>query len=303
MVTRPFTNETRTRSKEWGVSPPHWYWTSALPRSLQLAYPLSFLGAWLDRRARPWLAVALAYVGIYSLLPHKELRFLFPALPLFTLCAAAGAQVLANRARKLGPWARRGAAACVVGVLTASILFTGLTAACSFQNYPGGEALVRLNDRLLTDPRWGPAAPVRVHIGNDAAISGVSRFLQLDESWISYSKVQSVGGGGPVVRWSDTVTCASAERGRCLFNSRGHVSKQLAAAPRACPTQEEGLSPEQLAAYGFDYLLSGWANVPGCRVIDQVHGFDRVKLDTGAAWPIRVQTAPKIWIHRCEWPA
>ena len=81
------------------------------------------------------------------------------------------------------------------------------------------------------------------------------------------------------------------------------MNKPLSAASLAGPKQEEGLSPEQLANYGFDYLLSGWANVPGCRVIDQVHGFDRVKLDTGAAWPIRVQTAPKIWIHRCERPA
>ena len=45
------------------------------------------------RLKRVWyyaLAPALAYVCLYSFLPHKELRFIFPALPLLTLAAAVG---------------------------------------------------------------------------------------------------------------------------------------------------------------------------------------------------------------------
>ena len=123
-------NTVENRSAEWGTSPGHWYLTSALPRSLLLAYPLSFVvrdvdpsspvvprgkktktknkkmlppppsltlrppphlfhyqGAVLERRARPVFVCASFFVATYSLLPHKELRFIFPALPLFNACA------------------------------------------------------------------------------------------------------------------------------------------------------------------------------------------------------------------------
>ena len=130
-------NTVENRSAEWGTSPGHWYLTSALPRSLLLAYPLSFVvskhpplretppslpkktktkkpknqktkkiapspsvahpsspphlfhyqGAVLEPRARPVFVCASFFVATYSLLPHKELRFIFPALPLFNACA------------------------------------------------------------------------------------------------------------------------------------------------------------------------------------------------------------------------
>ena len=62
------------RSAEWGVMPWHWYWTSALPRSLMAGLPLAGLGACLERRARPLVAVAALYTMLYSALPHKEVH-------------------------------------------------------------------------------------------------------------------------------------------------------------------------------------------------------------------------------------
>ena len=82
-------NVAENKSSAWGVSPWHWYLlTSALPRALLLAYPLAFLGATVEPRSRPLARAAATFVGLYSFLPHKELRFIFPAVPLMNACAA-----------------------------------------------------------------------------------------------------------------------------------------------------------------------------------------------------------------------
>ena len=44
----------------------------------------------------------LFYVGLYSLLPHKEVRFLFPVFPLITILAAKGAENLMSNWKRLG---------------------------------------------------------------------------------------------------------------------------------------------------------------------------------------------------------
>ena len=60
------------RSGEWGVMPFHWYFTSALPRALLGAYPLMGLGFVLEPRMRPHVMLTVAYIVLYSFLPHKE---------------------------------------------------------------------------------------------------------------------------------------------------------------------------------------------------------------------------------------
>ena len=62
------------RSSEWGTQPMHWYFTSALPRSLLAGLPLGLLGCWMDRRLWTFLGTTLSYVALYSALPHKEVR-------------------------------------------------------------------------------------------------------------------------------------------------------------------------------------------------------------------------------------
>ena len=52
----------------------HWYFTSALPRSLLGAFLLLPLGLWLEPRVRLLSGVALLYIALYSFLPHKEAR-------------------------------------------------------------------------------------------------------------------------------------------------------------------------------------------------------------------------------------
>jgi hypothetical protein len=69
--------------------PWHWYGWSAF-RWLGPVYPLLILAAWRDRRARLALAIALCAVGIFSLSPLKELRYLQICIPFLALAAALG---------------------------------------------------------------------------------------------------------------------------------------------------------------------------------------------------------------------
>ncbi|KAK9796298.1 hypothetical protein WJX73_008235 [Symbiochloris irregularis] len=71
-------NSVLNRSSEWGVQPFHWYWTSALPRAMLGGLPLACAGLWQERRLLGPVGVAVIYVCLYSWLPHKEVRFLFP---------------------------------------------------------------------------------------------------------------------------------------------------------------------------------------------------------------------------------
>lgn len=105
-------NTYENKSHEWGVSrtpihpqqkpannlvsflhfiqtlPFHWYFTSALPKSLTVAYLLAPISVVLDRRMARFAVPVVLFLALYSWLPHKELRFVFYALPIFNLMAA-----------------------------------------------------------------------------------------------------------------------------------------------------------------------------------------------------------------------
>jgi len=68
--------------------PFHWYFSSALPKALTAAYLLAPLGLFVDPRTRVYGLPVFLFVTLYSFLPHKELRFVFYALPIFNLMAA-----------------------------------------------------------------------------------------------------------------------------------------------------------------------------------------------------------------------
>ena len=93
-----FFNTVENRSSEWGTAPWHWYWTSALPKVLMGEAVLVVCGLflrpvgkkWIDQRVSSIAILVFAYIGLYSFLPHKELRFLFPILPGLAILAATG---------------------------------------------------------------------------------------------------------------------------------------------------------------------------------------------------------------------
>ncbi len=159
-----FNNPVEDRSAAWGTSPPLWYATSALPRALGFALPLSVVGALLEGECRPWFVSALASVVLFSFIPHKELRFVFPALPLLNLCAAVACERL---------WRNRILRVAVLGVVAATAAATLIIfAPASRNNYPGGVALRLLHD----DYGYALPGPVRVHLDDLACTTGASRF-------------------------------------------------------------------------------------------------------------------------------
>ncbi len=118
-------NAVQNRSSEWGTSPWHWYATSALPRAMLawlcfvpfgvLALPgwrsqshalvqlgsagpcgrgrcsaLAPLTSFFTSSWSEFALPAVLFVVLYSALPHKETRFLFPALPLLFATSAVG---------------------------------------------------------------------------------------------------------------------------------------------------------------------------------------------------------------------
>ena len=91
-------NTVENRSSEWGTSPWHWYFTSALPRILMGEVLLVLCGLFMrpvgkqfiDSRLTSIAALVLSFTALYSCLPHKELRFLFPIMPGLAVLAAVG---------------------------------------------------------------------------------------------------------------------------------------------------------------------------------------------------------------------
>ena len=247
-----FNDPASGRSSAWGTSPAHWYFTSALPRALLGALPLVPLGLALEPRVRWPGALALLYVSLYSGLPHKELRFLLPVVPLFNLCAACGGARLLGGATSGGggggggplrglaaKLARRAPALALAGLLAVSAAGSAVMLRASALNYPGGYAFEQLHAAGLP--------PGSVHVGNLAATTGVSRFGERrGEGW-SYSK-------------------------------------------------EEGLAPDELAARGFDYLVTELEGLPGYEAVGApAWGFTGLRVGLPG---LTFRTAPMVHVLR-----
>jgi len=134
-------------SSNWGTSPWHYYFTSALPRLLlnPLALPLVGLALYLPATApaaRRLVQPSLAFIAVYSLQPHKEARFIFYVVPPLTAAAALSADYIATRRRKSLVYAL-GTAALAVSVFASLAASAGMLLLSSL-NYPGGDALMQL---------------------------------------------------------------------------------------------------------------------------------------------------------------
>uniref|UniRef100_A0A803M4M0 Mannosyltransferase n=1 Tax=Chenopodium quinoa TaxID=63459 RepID=A0A803M4M0_CHEQI len=255
-------NSVLNRSSEWGVSSIHWYFTSALPRSLLAAYPLVLLGLLLDRRILPFLLPVLSFVILYSKLPHKELRFVISSIPVFNMTAAISASRIYNN-RKKSFW--RLIYIGMLGLFLISLGCTILFFMASYHNYPSGYALRKLHEkdliayiqlftvggerRILVKEGGGHlnhTGEISVHIDTYSAMNGITRFCESGHPW-RYSK-------------------------------------------------EENLASQDYYHRNFTYLLNERSHIDGYQCLFAVHGFSKVNLQKSVP-PVVLAKEPKVYAH------
>ncbi|KAF2750837.1 glycosyltransferase family 22 protein [Sporormia fimetaria CBS 119925] len=180
-------NTLHGNSSLWGTSPWHWYFTSALPRLLLnplsiLLLPLSLLHPTLRVKTAPLLLPSLAFITLYSALPHKESRFIIYIIPALTAVSATSFSYI---------WTRRGKSLIyavlsilLVGSILTTFLISSIGLALSSLNYPGGEAISALQRHLSQPPSLQVSEkshtttkPITVHFDNLACQTGITHFL------------------------------------------------------------------------------------------------------------------------------
>ncbi|CAH1266236.1 ALG12 [Branchiostoma lanceolatum] len=178
------------KSSNWGTEPFLWYFYSAIPRALAASTFLIPVGMWLDSRVAKTVAPALGFVLLYSILPHKELRFIIYVFPVLNVAAARFCATVYHNWRKSKRWVV--AALIVIGHLLANCAATAVFMYVSHHNYPGGYALHMLHRTVPSH------TDVHVHIDVASAQTGVSRFGQLNSNW-RYDKTEDLTPGGPAL--------------------------------------------------------------------------------------------------------
>ncbi|KAJ9049816.1 dolichyl-P-Man:Man(7)GlcNAc(2)-PP-dolichol alpha-1,6-mannosyltransferase [Entomophthora muscae] len=203
-----FFNAILGKSVAWGVLPFKAYFTSFLPKALGAAYVISLCGfLWacvlgLSGRTSKALCVrllspALLFVLFMSNLGHKEWRFLVYVFPVFNLAAAETVSSLTEKINRPSfLWLVR---FMLMAALAANFAFAGISVLVSSINYPGGDAL------SLAHQLYRSTSNTVVHIDASAAITGISRFGQLSESWI-YDKNENLKPGQDFVRFDCLLT-------------------------------------------------------------------------------------------------
>ncbi|KAF4825504.1 Dol-P-Man:Man(7)GlcNAc(2)-PP-Dol alpha-1,6-mannosyltransferase [Colletotrichum siamense] len=173
-------------SSNWGVSPWHFYFTSALPRLLvnpltfMLLIPVALTQPGTSNVARGLVIPSLLFVAIYSIQPHKEARFIFYTVPPLTAAAALGANYIFARRTKSLVFALASSVLCL-SILAAFAASTGMLLISSL-NYPGGDALRQLHALVGSGPSPGksPASSsvTAVHTDVLSCMTGVTLFGQ-----------------------------------------------------------------------------------------------------------------------------
>jgi alpha-1,6-mannosyltransferase len=185
------------QSSEWGTDPWYFYFLNALPRLLLnpltylIALPVALRQPATRQPAVPLLVPSLAFVFLYSIIPHKEWRFIIYVIPSLTTAASLGAGYLwTHRSRSL--FSRIASHLLVLSTLASFLLSNLVLLPASAANYPGAHALNALH-RYHNKAAGDDSQPhgASVYLGNLACQTGVTRFLQQPASlgWL-YDKTE-----------------------------------------------------------------------------------------------------------------
>ncbi|KAI1112051.1 Alg9-like mannosyltransferase family-domain-containing protein [Nemania sp. NC0429] len=174
-------NAVQGASSAWGVSPWHYYFTSALPKiltnplSAAALVPFALWNPGTARQARALAVPALLFVAIYSAQPHKEARFIFYVAPPLTAAAALAADYVFARRTKSRLLAAT--SLVVAGSVLLSFAISAALLVVSSLNYPGGEALEALKNLVASSPS-PDLQTASVHTDVLSCMTGVTLFGQ-----------------------------------------------------------------------------------------------------------------------------
>ena len=208
-------NTADNKSSQWGTSPIHWYITSALPRSLLLCIllvPIACINNVkllrnykiknnIDVTTIELLLPACVFIGLYSLLPHKELRFILPVIPLLNMIASMAVCKIVHAAYRYYDKqdditsSQSRPYIAIAWMIFIVILYIDSCAAVFFtfissHNYPGGYAIDLLHKHIATHHHNRNTRPI-IHIDTLGAMSGISRYSELSQLY-EYDKSEGI---------------------------------------------------------------------------------------------------------------
>lgn len=109
------------RAAQWGTSPPGYY-LECISRSMPIIAACLAIGVLIGLRGAPALSVlALLFLAAHSAIPHKELRFILPMLPLAIAATVTSVDAL-PRAPRLA-----GIGLLLAGAVASAVTFRALT--------------------------------------------------------------------------------------------------------------------------------------------------------------------------------